>query len=382
MRVVLDARNLVASGGTGVATYAQTLSRAYEAKEASVSWLRAPLRASGGTHTPLVCMARLGRSCVGHRKIRRTDTDYEVADLYRVATVRYKTFSKITVLESDSRPSLMHWTSPLPIRWAGIPNVVTIHDLIPLLHPGLVGTSISNFKHFLQECCDGARAVVTVSEAVRADILACLDVPPGKVFNLSQAVTFDEAMLEASRRVPTFCPDGGFLYFGLLDRRKNIARLIRAHGLSGTRRPLILIGALGHGSNEILMERYRHPRPEHVHILPWVSREALIGAIKRARAVVFPSLAEGFGLPIVEAMTLGTPVLTSAGHATEEIAGGAALLVPCREIDALVSGLRELDKDDALIERFRTLGLERARAFSMSAYSSRLADFYRGLATT
>lgn len=375
MRIGLDARNDAAQGGTGIATYARTIAEACALEGMDVSWLSGTSGREGRA-APLI---RLGQALATRRGVRRIGAGYRVCGLYRAAIVRYRNFSRMTELRGDRPPAVMHWTCPLPIRWEGVPNVVTIHDLIPLLHPSLAVTAISDFGRFLQECCDKAEAVVTVSEAVRADILSCLKVAPEKVVNLSQAVTFDAAILDAARKAPLICPQGGFVYFGTLERRKNVARLIRAHALSGSTRCLTLIGAFGHGKDEILRERYRHPHPEWIRLLPWADRESLIGVMIGARAVVFPSLAEGFGLPIAEAMALGVPVLTSAGHATEEVAGGAGLLVAPEDTGAMAEALRALDCDDELVETLRLRGLERASAFSMPAFAARLANFYRGL---
>jgi len=275
----------------------------------------------------------------------------------------------------------MHWTCPLPLHWRGARNVVTVHDLIPLLRPDLATTVYRDIGRFLREACDHADAVVTISEAVKADIVQHLNIPASKVHNLSQAVEFDDRILGKAQHAEPKFPPGSFLYFGTIERRKNIARLIHAHGRSHTKRPLILVGALGFGSAEILSEVARHPTPDLVKIVPWAHREVLIRGIQDARAVVFPSLAEGFGLPIIEAMLLSTPVMTSCHHATGEVAGGAAFTVDPYSVEDMTLCLRRLDRDNDLVEHFRLLGLERSKDFSISAYSSRLSAFYRSVAS-
>ncbi|CAI9120333.1 glycosyltransferase family 4 protein [Brytella acorum] len=378
MRVVIDTRNMGQNGGTGIATYARMLSSTCEERDFCVAWLNAQHR---GKEVRSGFFGRFGRSLRGRRRPLAIGGNYEVADLYRTAVSRYRIFSKVTILENDAPPDIMHWSCPLPLRWNGVANIVTIHDLIPMLHPTLAPTVYGNIRKFLQDCCDNASAIVTVSEAVRDDILCHLDVPAAKVVNLSQAVSFDVGLMAAAEIAEPICPEGGFLYFGLLERRKNLVRLIRAHGQSRSRRPLTLIGTQGHGGDEILAERERHPEPERVRIIPWARREQLLRAIKVSRAVVFPSLAEGFGLPIIEAMLLGTPVLTSRGHATEEVAGGSALLVDPLSTAELVRGLIDLDEDEALIDRMKIQGAKRAASFSTAVYGERLAAFYRNVAT-
>lgn len=378
MHVVLDTRNTPQSGGTGIATYARTLATACHHADLPVSWLGGA--SSGASRFSL--LTRLRRSLHGRRRVVPAAHGYEVNELYRTAVSRYRKFSKITMLRNDAPPAIMHWTCPLPLHWEGTRNVVTVHDLIPLLHPELATTVYRNIGHFLKEACDSAHAVVTISEAVRSDIIGHLGISEKKVFNLSQAVEFNDQTLRNAHKAESGFPDGGFLYFGTLEKRKNLTRLVRAHGISKTKRPLILVGKLDLGGAEILAAIESHPAPHLVHIIPWVHREVLIRGIQHARAVVFPSLAEGFGLPIIEAMLLGTPVMTSRAHATEEIAGGAALIIDPYDVESMVDALQRLDRDEALVERLRFLGRNRSGDFSISGYSSRLSQFYRSVTAT
>ncbi|MFT8980263.1 glycosyltransferase family 4 protein, partial [Gluconobacter oxydans] len=261
--------------------------------------------------------------------------NYQVHDLYRTAIVRSRTWHKITYLESQDPPSLMHWTYPLPLMWKNTRNIVTIHDIIPLLHPEYGSFSKSEMKRLLLQCCEQADGIVTVSKAVQMDLISELGIAKTKITLLPQAVSFSDEELQDAKYTAPPCPSEGFLYFGSIEKRKNIGRIITAHGLSRTSRPLTLIGNHGFGAKTELAALHTHPKPELVHLIPWCSRGALIKAIQEARAVVYPSLAEGFGLPIIEAMMLGTPVITSFGHATEEIAQKAALLVSPLDVSGI-----------------------------------------------
>ena len=103
------------------------------------------------------------------------------------------------------------------------------------------------------------------------------------------------------------------------------------------------------------------------------------GVIAGARALLFPSLAEGFGLPIAEAMALGTPVMTSTGGATEEVARSAALLVDPLSLDAMARAIARLDNDAALRTSLAAAGRERARDFSLESFAERLQALHEGL---
>ena len=105
----------------------------------------------------------------------------------------------------------------------------------------------------------------------------------------------------------------------------------------------------------------------------------MLTLIQNARAVLFPSLAEGFGLPIVESMALGTPVMTSNGHATQEVAGNAALLVDPYNVSEMADAISLLDQSSCLRQELTAAGLMRAQDFSMEHYISRIAGLYKRL---
>jgi len=378
MGVGIDTRNTGRPGGTGIATYATLLAEACRLVGLPPQWLHDDAAQHAGNHALGSRLSRLVRSLRSECPLRSAIDGYTGRDLYRAAEVRDRLrLSARPLYVTHARPPvIMHWTCPLPIMWPEIPNVVTMHDLIPLLQPELCGSSASRMLRRLKRCGDAAAAIVTVSNAVRNDIIEHLAYPASKVVNLSQPVSFSPSLLAEARREVGICPPGSFLYFGLLERRKNIGRMIRAHGLSGSHRSLVLIGKQGFGAAEEMAALAEHPAPERVQILPWCSRASLVRAIQEARCVFFPSLAEGFGLPIAEAMTLGTPVITSLGHATEEIAGGSAYLVDPFNVAALAHALSKVGSDDALASRLVEAGYARSRAFTLKAYAERLGSFY------
>ncbi len=378
MDVGIDTRNTGRPGGTGIATYAMLLFEACRLVGLSPKWLHDSADQTVDNHSLRRRLFRVARSLHSQCSLESADDGFSGQDLYRTAEVRdrLRLSERPLYVAHAEPPAIMHWTCPLPITWPGIPNVVTMHDLIPVLQPDLCGSSTSRTHRRLKQCGDAAVAIVTVSDAVRDDIIEHLAYPADKVVNLSQPVSFSPSLIAEARREAVICPPGSFLYFGLLERRKNIGRMIRAHGLSGSHRSLVLIGKQGLGAEEELAALAEHPAPQRVQILPWCSRASLVRAILEARCVFFPSLAEGFGLPIAEAMTLGTPVITSRGHATEEIAGGAAYLVDPCDIEALTDALSRVGGDDVLASRLVEAGYARSQAFTLRAYAERLGVFY------
>ena len=182
-----------------------------------------------------------------------------------------------------------------------------------------------------------------------------------------------------------------FLFYGALEPKKNVARLIDAYAASGTRRPLIVAGSSGwQNATELAKmedERFRVFRikgdtivPERrVRRIPYVSLEQLVSLVRGARAVLFPSIYEGFGLPVLEAMLLGTPVMTSNVSSLPEIAGDAALLVDPHDIAAMARAIRSLDADESLRTDLIARGFKRADMFSPAHYSRRISELYQRL---
>ena len=152
-------------------------------------------------------------------------------------------------------------------------------------------------------------------------------------------------------------------------------RLAEAYGQSGARRKLIIVGPDGWQGESVrrIIDR------ENVVLLPFQPRDRLIQLMQHARALLFPSLSEGFGLPIVEAMALGTPVMTSSGGATAEVAGTAALLVDPFDVGMMSKSIAKLDSDDALCARLAAAGLERSQAFRAAPYAHRVLQVYAEL---
>lgn len=379
MRICFDTRSTGRPGGTGVATYARMLEKACEAEGLEHSLLLDLQQDSPALnpHSFPRQMLRLLRAGFSERAVQRDRMNYQVHDLYRTATVRSRTWHKMTYLESRDPPSVMHWTYPLPLMWKNIRNVVTVHDIIPILRPEYGNFSTSEMKRLVLQCCEQADGIVTVSQAVQTDLISELGIAKEKITLLPQAVGFSDQELQEARYTQPPCPPGGFLYFGSIEKRKNIGRIITAHGLSQTSRPLTLIGNHGFDAKAELAALHIHPRPELVHLIPWCSRRALIKAIQEARAVVYPSLAEGFGLPIIEAMMLGTPVITSLGHATEEIAQQAALLVSPVDVKEISEAMHTIGTNDLLYDSLIKAGFMRAEAFQFPSYARKIGNFYR-----
>lgn len=297
------------------------------------------------------------------------DPSIVACDLFREAQMHFDLYGRLMPIHCDGPSGVMHWTYPIPLTMRGWRNVYTVHDVIPLERQRLSPIRAGRHRKMLHTIARNADRLVTVSNAARLDIINALGCDPAFVTNTSQAVSvFSDA--EADPEVGT--AGDYFLFCGTFEPRKNLPRLAAAYKLSGARRKLVIVGPDGWHAEHI-RQMLDHPS---ILILPFQPRERLVQLIKHARAMLFPSLSEGFGLPIAEAMTLGVPVMTSASGATAEIAADAALLIDPMNIDAMATAIRHLDSDDALCKQLRVAGLQRSVAFRMRPYASRLLELY------
>ena len=304
-------------------------------------------------------------------------------DVFRRAQVHFDMYGRYLRVRGATPPALMHWSYTLPLRFVGVPNVYSVLDLIPMLQPELTPIDQGRASRLLRRLRREAAHLVTISEASRREIITHLGWPEEQVSNAYLAVdvpAVSEAQMRGACAAVGLAVGGYFLHAGTVERRKNIARLIAAYRASGSTRALVLAGPDGWGAADALaavagLLGAPAGGPRVVRI-DWLQRADLLGLMRGAAAVLAPSLSEGFGLPVVEAMALGVPSLTSRGGAPEEVTGGAALLVDPADVGEIAAGIRALDADADLRGRLVAAGARRAAVFSAAAYAGRMAGVY------
>jgi glycosyltransferase involved in cell wall biosynthesis len=370
-QVCIDARALLQRHGTGVATYAQGLADCLAGAGLTVERL-AEVGAPGRLRRWLAALPPGARPAPLSGPGLRASPD-----VFRTAQVHFDIHRRFMPLRDATPPGLMHWTYPVPLRFAGAPNIYTLHDVIPLQHPELSPVSPARLRRLLRGVGRAAAHVVTVSEASRTAILAATGWRADRVTCTLQSVSVLQDVphrdaVAAAVHAQGLQPGGYFLCCGAVEPRKNIARLIEAHRASGVPTPLVLAGPDGwRGAGEL---GGAGPLTRRV---PWLPRPTLVALMAGAKAVLMPSLAEGFGLPVAEAMALGVPALASRGGALEEVAGGAALLADPLDVRALARAIAALDRDASLRAGLVAQGRRRAEAFTPAAHAQRLLTVYR-----
>ena len=265
---------------------------------------------------------------------------------------------------------------------ATAPVVVSIHDLAFLDHPDFFTVrGLAFFRRGLQLALEHAAAVLVPS---RATFDACreagfeesrLRVAPWGIDTEPATAAHVEA---ARRRYGLRRPY--VLFVGTVEPRKNLRRTLEAFSrISAEGRPVDLALVGPEGWNEDLAELLDAvgEAKDHVQLLGFVPSADLAALYAGAAAFCFPSLQEGFGLPVLEALAQGAPVITSAGTATEEVAGDAALLIDPTDVDALTDAIRQVLDDSALTDRLRAAGPIQAARFSWTRCSEVVATTYR-----
>lgn len=285
-----------------------------------------------------------------------------------------------------SRPQLCHFPNSMAPLWQQQPFVLTIHDaslfLYSQYHPPSRHLSI---RLTLPSLARRAAAIITVSNSARDDLIRTLNLPAEKVHVIYEAAAAlfrpvtDTVHLDALRRKYNL-PEQFLLYVGTLEPRKNLRRLVRALRQirqNGFRHPLVLVGTSGWKLTDLRAEIERLGLEDAVHFTGYVPTEDLPGLFSLATLFVFPSLYEGFGLPPLEAMACGAPVLTSNSTSLAEICGGGAYLVNPTDEQELAAALMKLLDDEEMRRELGQRGREHARQFSWSKTARQTAAVYR-----
>lgn len=313
-----------------------------------------------------------------------------IPDVFDRGARHFRRFRRFLTVRVPNPPAVMHWTYPVPVRLAGARNIYTLHDLVPLRLPYATLDNKRAYWRLIREVARTADHIVTVSEASKNDINALFKVPAERLTNSYQSVrvpaylrAIGEDEIEAGIRGVFNLPyQGYFLFFGAVEPKKNVGRLIEAYLSLSTDTHLVIAGTRAwHADEELRLLERDETQPlraafRRIRRVGYLPRSLLMRLARGARAVTFPSLYEGFGLPVLEAMQLGVPVLTSRGSSLTEVAGDAAVLVDPYDVRDIANGLRALDTDAALRARLAAAGPVQAARYSDAAYQARLAAIY------
>src|SRR6188474_315055 len=283
-----------------------------------------------------------------------------------------------------------HYVLPPLVRCK---SVVTIHDCIHLMFPQYLPNRIAlgYARASIGLAAKRATRVLTVSESSKRDILRFVDTQPDKIDVIYNAYDDrfgveprEEDVIRVRERFQLH--DEFVLYAGNVKPHKNVERLIQAFHLVRQRGlehlKLVLIGDEISKYAALRRAVHKHQLHKYVRFLGYLPEETLAVMYRLAGVFVFPSLYEGFGLPPLEAMASGTPVVTSNVSSLPEVAGNAAVLVDPYDPQAIADGIYRVLTDKAFNAQLRRKGLARARQFSWEASVRRVREIYGEVAET
>jgi len=286
----------------------------------------------------------------------------------------------------EDRPALLHFpnaSAPIAVR---LPYVLTIHDLSLFRHPGLHprGRHVT-MRTLLPQAARRSAAVICVSEFTRLEARRVLGLSAESlhVVPLAAGPEFRPITDAAScQRIRSEygLPDRFLLFVGTLEPRKNLDRLLRACAIlraMGHALPLVIAGKMGWHMKSFQSEVQSLGLEDHVLTLGYVRQDHLPCLYSLATAFVFPSLYEGFGLPVLEAMACGTPVIMSNRPAHNQTAGDAAMSFDPEDEAAMADGIRQMLSSHETMEEYRRRGLVRAAEFSWRRAAEQTYQVYQ-----
>jgi alpha-1,3-rhamnosyl/mannosyltransferase len=311
-----------------------------------------------------------------------------------VRVARFPTRLRSFLWTRGTWPPIERFTGPVDIAHGAFhllpatrnaKRVVTIFDLSAFLHPDTrPAASAALHRHLIAHAVPRADLVLTLSERVRQELLERFRIPPPRVAVVPGGVRLNDFDIPeeavASTRARLGIPPDYFLHLGTLDPRKNLPRLIEAHARVARHAdcpPLVLAGSPGWNDAPVRAAIARHG--SKVLLTGYIPRSDALALLRGARACIYPSQYEGFGLPVLEAMAAGTPVLTSAETAMAEVAGDTAILADATDTDALADAIATLLDAPELALRRAQEAQARARDYSWESAAQSLAQLYRQL---
>lgn len=269
------------------------------------------------------------------------------------------------------------------------PTVVTIHDLIPLILPQYRGPAgVRAYMRLVSMAAHKANLILTDSRASARDIESRLGIPSARIRIIYLAADTIYRPLSPAEREGVLerlgIPRRYILYLGGFDRRKNVPELLQAFARAQNsldEAALVIAGKLPRQDSDFMPDPKRIAAElgivDRVHFTGWVNEEDKPALYAGALAFVFPSAYEGFGLPVLEAISCGTPAIVAGGSSLEEIVGQGGLVVPAGDVGALARAMVDIARQPELRQQLSLKAIEHAQSFSWLKTARQTLEAYR-----
>ncbi len=265
-------------------------------------------------------------------------------------------------------------------------SILTVHDTIPMIFPEAFPTNTyESFAKIISNNCKLSEHIVVDSESTKNGLSFFFNVPDHKISVVYAGVADhfkpieDKQVLESINKKYNL-PDKFLLYLGTIEPRKNVARILEAYNKISNdigELKLVICGSYGWGAHEVYKTLDRLKLKDKVLFTGYVDEIDKPALYSAAQAFVFPSLYEGFGLPPLESMACGTPVVTSDISSLPEIVDDAGIKVDPLDINQIAEGILSIIKDRELAEKLRFKGLERSKQFTWKNTAKQMVEVYK-----
>lgn len=285
-------------------------------------------------------------------------------------------------------PNILHGTNYSVYPCNNSLKVMNIYDLTFIKYPNYIDSVVKRYAERVKRCLQWTDIVLTISESSRKDIIEYLDVDPKKVYVTPLASRYSPNYLSEKKNIAALEKQVNYdfskpylLFVSTIEPRKNINAIIYAFNLLKKKykieHQLILIGKKGWNYDPIFADIESSPWKSQIHHLDYLSDELVALFYSKADVFVYPSHYEGFGLPVLEAMTLGAPVVTSNTSSIPEVSGDAAILIDPNDPVQLAEAILKVISDSQLRQELINQGKARAKLFSWERTAKETLNAYR-----
>ncbi len=357
LNVLVDGYNLELKQGTGIKTYSEGLLVA--------------LKQLGYSTTVLTSRKIDSQENLNHYRLITRPL------CFRISNLLFKGLSIRSQLKVKQPLDIWHATYPLPVTIKNTVKITTIHDLIPLKLPHLTLDNKRFFRELINISLQESGCIITVSENTKKDIIELFNYPQDKIYVTYQPIIPREYDSNGKDILEKYQlkKNNYILFVGAIEPKKNIKRIIEAYQKLRLKQPLVIIGKKAW----LWQEELQNINTSSIILLDYLTYQELQCFYRSATCLIFPSLYEGFGLPVLEAMRFGTPVITSNISSLPEVAGDAALYVNPYDSQDIAEKLDYMISNEALREKLAQAGRQRAEMFSMEKYLQKISQIYQAL---